>query len=97
MDKPSTKFELIHEIVSKENNLQNVKELCRIAGVSRSGYYNWVASESKRIDKEQADRQDFELILNAYQFRGYDKGICGIHMRLLHLNPPIITPIKCMK
>lgn len=48
MDNPSAKFEIIHEIVSQEGNLQNVRELCRIAGVSRSGYYNWLASESKR-------------------------------------------------
>lgn len=39
MDNPSAKFEIIHEIVSQEGNLQNVRELCRIAGVSRSGYY----------------------------------------------------------
>ena len=94
MDSSSVKFEVIHEIVSQEGNLQNVKELCRIAGVSRSGYYNWVASEGNRISKEQADKQDFELILQAYQFRGYDKGIRGIHMRLLHLNPPILMNVK---
>ena len=39
MDKPDKKFELIREIVSKEDNVLSVTELCRIAGVSRSGYY----------------------------------------------------------
>jgi len=94
MDNSSAKFEVIHEIVSQEGNLQNVKDLCRIAGVSRSGYYNWVASEGNRISKEQADKQDFELILEAYQYRGYDKGIRGIHMRLLHLTPPVLMNLK---
>lgn len=36
---------------------------------------------------ERKDQADFELIVGAYQFRGYDKGIRGIHMRLLHMDP----------
>lgn len=94
MDRPSSKFEVIHEIVQQEDNLLCVTELCRIAGVSRSGYYNWVASEDIRTAREEKDRQDFEQILKAYRYRGYDKGIRGIHMRLLHENPPIRMNIK---
>lgn len=94
MDKPSAKYEVIYEIVSQEGNLQNVKELCKIAGVSRSGYYNWLASEEKRQEKEQRDQKDFALILEAYNYRGYNKGIRGIHMRLLHMNPPILMNTK---
>ena len=94
MDNSSVKFELIHSIVTKEGNLQNVKELCEIAGVSRSGYYNWVASADKREQKEAQDRADFDLILQAYNFRGYDKGIRGIYMRLLHLDPPVVMNLK---
>lgn len=94
MDKPSAKYEIIHSIVSQEGNLQNVKELCQIAGVSRSGYYNWLASEDKRLEKEAKDKHDFELILEAYSFRGYDKGIRGIHMRLLHMEPPVLMNTK---
>ena len=37
MDKPDKKFALIREIVSEEDNVLSVMELCRIAGVSRSG------------------------------------------------------------
>ena len=94
MDRPSAKYEIIHSIVSQKDNLQNVKELCNIAGVSRSGYYNWLASEDKRLEREAKDKHDFELILNAYSFRGYDKGIRGIHMRLLHMAPPVLMNIK---
>lgn len=94
MDKPSAKFEIIYQIVSLEGNLQNVKELCQIAGVSRSGYYNWLASENKRAEKETRDKQDFELVLEAYKFRGYDKGIRGIHMRLLHMVPSVLMNTK---
>ncbi|MBQ9607955.1 MAG: IS3 family transposase [Lachnospiraceae bacterium] len=94
MDKPNSKYEIIHEIISQEGNLQNISELCEIAGVSRSGYYYWLHSSDKRAEKETRDQADFELILQAYQFRGYDKGIRGIHMRLLHMNPPIIMNTK---
>lgn len=94
MDRPSAKYEIIHGILSQEGNLQNVRDLCKIAGVSRSGYYNWLASEEKRSKKEARDQADFDLILEAYRFRGYDKGIRGIHMRLLHMQPPVLMNVK---
>ena len=68
--------------------------LCEIAQVSRSGYYNWVNSENIRIGKEEKDKKDFEVILQAYQYRGYNKGARGIYMRLIHLDPPVIMNIK---
>jgi hypothetical protein len=39
MDKPDRKFESIHEIVSKEDNVLSVIELCWVTGVSHSRYY----------------------------------------------------------
>ena len=81
-------------MIHKENNLLTVSMLCEIAKVSRSGYYNWVNSGNNRIKKENDDRRDFEIILKAYQFRGYDKGARGIYMRLIHMNPPIIMNVK---
>ena len=35
--------------------------------------------------KKLQDQKDFELILEAYKYRGYDKGSRGIKMRLLHM------------
>lgn len=35
------KFALIHEAALREGNLLKIGKLCEIAGVSRSGYYNW--------------------------------------------------------
>ena len=90
----SYKFKIIYEMVSKEDNLLTVVMLCNIAGVSKSGYYNWVASESNRIKKEEQDRKDFDLILEAYNYKGYNKGARGIYMRLLHMNCPIIMNVK---
>ena len=85
MDKPDKKFKLIHEIVSKEDNALRITEVRRIAGVSRSGYYRRVNAEDIRQAREQKEQEDFLLILQAYQFLDYAKGIRGIHMRLLHL------------
>ena len=45
METSNNKFEIIHETINKSDNRLSVKMLCEIAGVSRSGYYNWVSSE----------------------------------------------------
>ncbi|MBD5134607.1 MAG: IS3 family transposase [Lachnospiraceae bacterium] len=94
MNDSSCKFEIIHEVITQNNNLLSVSMLCEIAGVSRSGYYRWVNAADKREEKEEKDKADFELIISAYTHRGYDKGARGIHMTLLHQNPPIIMNIK---
>ena len=91
---PAVKFEIIRETTRRDDNLLNINWLCEIAGVSRAGYYKWLAAEKKRGEIEEQDREDFALILTAYQFRGYDKGASGIYMRLLHLNPPVVMNIK---
>lgn len=83
--KPEEKFKIIQQMLKRDNNLLNISWLCECAGVSRSGYYNWISSEKARNKKDEQDRKDFELILEAYQFRGYDKGKRGIYMRLLNM------------
>ena len=94
MGTPGSKFQIIQEVLSQEGNLLTVSDLCRTAGVSRSGYYNWLHSADARKKKEAADLEDFQLILDAYRFRGYDKGARGVQMRLLHLMPPVAMNIK---
>jgi transposase InsO family protein len=59
--------------------------MCAIAGVTRSGYYRYLSNIDEISVKEQRDYADFLLILEAYQYRGYDKGVWGIYMRLLHM------------
>ena len=93
MGVPSAVFEIIHESLKNNVSSLSVTALCEIAGVSRSGYYNWVNSEATRARKEAKDREDFELILEAYNFRGYKKGVLGINMRLLHMGI-IMNPKK---
>ena len=83
--KPEEKFKVIQQMLLRDNNLLNISWLCECAGVSRSGYYNWVSSQESRNKKDENDKNDFEVILEAYQFRGYDKGKRGIYMRLLNM------------
>lgn len=71
-------------MTERDNNLLNVCLLCETAGVSRSGYYRWLNTETVRNNKDAGDKKDFETILNAYKFRGFDKGSRGIYMRLLN-------------
>lgn len=78
------KFSLILEATLHDDNLLSISFLCRIAGVSRSGYYAWLKAAPIRQAREEQDRRDFDLVLEAYRFRGYAKGARSIHMRLLH-------------
>jgi len=80
----SERFAIIHKTRASSYNTLNTKELCELAGVSRSGYYRWVDAAPERARRENQDCKDFQTILAAYQFRGYDKGVRGIYMRLLH-------------
>lgn len=59
--------------------------MCALSGVSRSGYYSWCKNGSRSNDWETQDALDFQLIMEAYLYRGYDKGVMGIYMRLLHM------------
>lgn len=91
---PSAKYEIIREMTQRDNNLLNISQLCESAGVSRSGYYNYLNTEAVRVHREAQDRADFEIILEAYNYRGYSKGARGIYMRLLHKDPPVHMNIK---
>lgn len=82
--KAEVKYALIEKALSSPDNLLSITELCEIACVSRSGFYRFQASRSVRDAREERDKADFELILEAYRFRGYAKGARSIHMRLLH-------------
>ena len=94
LEQPSVRFEAIHAILSSEGNVLTVSELCETAGVSRSGYYRWLSAAGTREKREEADRADFELILEAYSHRGYQKGARSIYMSLLHRNPPVVMNVK---
>ena len=85
--KAYVKFGIIHEMLSREDNVMKLSLLCDLAGVSRSGYYRWLKNMENRKCRDSKDRADFELILEAYKYRGYPKGARGIYMYLLHKGP----------
>jgi len=79
------KYKIIDDLISKDNNELNISWLCDIVCVSRSGFYKWKSNQNILTEKELQDRADFDLILTAYNFRGYKKGSRSIQMRLLHM------------
>ena len=87
-------YEIIYETVLSKGNKLSVSMLCKVSGVSRSGYYEWLQNKEKRDIHEKKDLHDFQLILSIYQKRGYSKGARSIYMGLIHLNPPVIMNIK---
>lgn len=94
MHDSSCMFEIIYNTVQQSDNSLSVKELCSIAGVSRSGYYAWVKASPMREQQELQDRADFDLILIAFKMHGYSKGARGIYMAMIHMNPPVIMNLK---
>lgn len=90
----SSKYAIIEQMMQREDNMLNVKWLCETAGVSRSGYYHYLQTVDLREQREQQDRADFDLILTAYNHRGYSKGARGIYMQFLHMDPPVHMNIK---
>ncbi|WP_286138573.1 IS3 family transposase [Bacillus sp. AFS055030] len=73
---PSQKYTLIRSIIEKFELKHMVTYLCKIAGVSRSGYYNYFSIKSQERRKQQ-DEMDEILrvnILKAYHFKRYKKG-----------------------
>lgn len=53
-----------------------VSHLCKVAGVSRSGYYNYFLVSSQEQRKQKSDRDEIlkETILKALRFRNRKKG-----------------------
>ena len=71
-------------MTQKHKDRLNIKWLCVAAGVSRSGYYNYVKSltSSKYLFHEEKDKEDYEKILEAYKFKNRNKGARQIKMTL---------------
>ena len=85
MDIPANaKYAIIRETSLRTDNLLSIKQLCSLAGVSRSGYYHYLSTEEDRQRRERQDQEDFRRIVEAYQFRSYAKGARGMYMRLIH-------------
>lgn len=89
-------FEIIKDVISQFHLRNMVSHLCEIADVSKSGYYNYLKSYGIRKNKEERDLQLKEIILKAFDHRGYKKGSRSIKMVLEHEFNLIINR-KCIQ
>ncbi|WP_458460227.1 IS3 family transposase [Paenibacillus sp.] len=80
------KFELIQQMMHTYPFQRKVHVLCEIAGVSRSGYYQYCSEDARlhRQKQEQDDQKVKAIILKAYHYRGRKKGARQIKMTLEH-------------
>ncbi|MCF7622974.1 MULTISPECIES: IS3 family transposase [Peribacillus] len=81
---PSQKYILIRSVVEKYQLKNMVSYLCTLAGVSRSGYYNYFSLESqeRRKLRDKTDEAVKEIILKAFHFKNRKKGARQIKMTL---------------
>lgn len=89
-------FEMIQNIVRKYNINRIVTHLCAVFGVSRSGYYDYVANESNRIKREEQEEVLRNNILKAFNYLGYKKGSRSIKM-VLEQEFNLIYNRKCIQ
>ncbi|WP_332651871.1 IS3 family transposase [Lysinibacillus sp. 54212] len=77
-------FQLISNTIQQFPFKRMVTYFCELLNVSRSGYYNYLATIEERTVKEQKDIEARDLILKAFNRRGYKKGSRSIKMTLEH-------------
>jgi putative transposase len=75
-------FQLISETVEQNQYKQMTRYFCELLGVSRSGYYSYLQAAESRLLSEQKDLEVKEIILKAFNRRGYKKGSRSIKMIL---------------
>ena len=75
-------FSLIESTVKKLSLNNVIKQLCSVADVSRSGYYNYLKSKNNRKSREIQDEIIKNNVLKAFNYRGYKKGSRSIKMIL---------------
>ncbi|MFP3917129.1 IS3 family transposase [Lysinibacillus telephonicus] len=79
---PSSIYQLIYETVEQNQFKRMTAYLCDLLEVSRSGYYSYLKAGSSRKAREQRDLEAKEIILKAFNRRGYKKGSRSIKMIL---------------
>lgn len=79
---PSKVFELIYNLISKFNLKGMTKQLCKISNISTSGFYKFLNTQTYRNTKKDNDLKSRDIILKAFNHRGYKKGSKPIKMTL---------------
>jgi transposase InsO family protein len=92
----SSIFIIIKNLISKYQYKNMAKHLCKVASVSRSGYYNYLTSEDKRNARGEKDLELKEMVLKAFEHRGYKKGSRSIKM-VLEQEFHLVINRKCIQ
>ena len=79
---PSRVYQLIYETIEHNELGQMTSYFCDLLEVSRSGYYSYLKASNDRLAREQLDLEAKEVILMAFNRRGYKKGSRSIKMTL---------------
>ncbi|WP_031263471.1 IS3 family transposase [Sporolactobacillus laevolacticus] len=77
---PSSIYKLIYETIEHNQFKQMTKYFCDLLEVSRSGYYSYLKAFASREARELLDLEAKEIILKAFNRRGYKKGSRSIKM-----------------
>jgi len=77
-------FQLISNTLKRFPLQRMATYFCELLNVSRSGYYRFLQTSEARVTREQKDREARDLILKAFDRRGYKKGSRSIKMTLEH-------------
>ncbi|MHC1685868.1 MAG: IS3 family transposase [Clostridiaceae bacterium] len=80
--KPSEIFNTIQIVINNHKLKNMVSYLCKIADVSRSGYYKYLKSKESCEQRNIKDIKIRDIILKAFRYRGYKKGSRSIKMVL---------------
>ena len=75
-------FKLIESIILRFNHKNIVSHLCKVSGVSRSGYYRYLKTKDLRLQRDKLDEKVRDNILKAFNYKGYKKGSRTIKMTL---------------
>ncbi|WP_335870950.1 IS3 family transposase [Bacillus sp. 2205SS5-2] len=75
-------YQLIHEIINRNEFKRMTRYFCDLLEVSRSGYYSYLKATTNREAREKLDLEVKKLILMAFNRRGYKKGSRSIKMIL---------------
>ncbi|MGV3267706.1 IS3 family transposase, partial [Cytobacillus pseudoceanisediminis] len=59
---------------------KSVSYLCELAGVSRSGYYDWLKAAQLRAQRDEKDQLDIELIREIFISKKEKVGVLQIKM-----------------
>jgi len=91
---PSERAQIINHTLRKHGLQRMTRYLCKLAGISLSGYYRWRAAEEARELREAADERDILLIKKHFDALGGKAGALVVKMRLERENGVVMNHKK---